>query len=298
MLAHHGAFSSREDCWDTVVDVHREQFTQVREIDIRRASIRLPKGKLFVSVTERKDFDKIEERIPACVQTRLDEFLDRHGDDRHIKVYYLKPLCVEVDDKLVFTEWDEIEEAIRQIQDKVFATYRELYLPYRTAHYAAKATDLALVIPKSILTWFVERRRKAIATYQAKLEFNRRKMALRAAKTHRKVRTDGCTFDDMLKLTNPLRTDDVINQYAIENELSNRERNELLKMAAYETAGVLPWFMAASLTMYLVSTAWTAGSSVALCDPAFVAEMPGQQRGTLLKIGHFDEVDGVTHVEI
>lgn len=34
-----------------------------------------------------------------------------------------------------------------------------------------------------------------------------------------------------------------------------------------------------------------------VCDPAFVAEMPGSN-GVVLKIGHFDEVGGVTHVEI
>ena len=32
-------------------------------------------------------------------------------------------------------------------------------------------------------------------------------------------------------------------------------------------------------------------------DPVFVADMPGRP-GVLLKIGHFDEVAGVTHVEI
>jgi hypothetical protein len=32
-------------------------------------------------------------------------------------------------------------------------------------------------------------------------------------------------------------------------------------------------------------------------DPAFVAEMPGSN-GVILKIGHFDEVGGITHVEI
>jgi hypothetical protein len=34
-----------------------------------------------------------------------------------------------------------------------------------------------------------------------------------------------------------------------------------------------------------------------VCDPAFVAELP-EKPGVLLKIGHFDEVGGVTHVEI
>jgi hypothetical protein len=36
---------------------------------------------------------------------------------------------------------------------------------------------------------------------------------------------------------------------------------------------------------------------VVVCDPVFVAEMPGS-RGVVLKIGHFDEVDGITHIEI
>jgi hypothetical protein len=36
---------------------------------------------------------------------------------------------------------------------------------------------------------------------------------------------------------------------------------------------------------------------IVACDPAFVAELPGAG-GVVLKIGHFDEVAGVTHVEI
>ena len=38
-------------------------------------------------------------------------------------------------------------------------------------------------------------------------------------------------------------------------------------------------------------------ASVVVCDPAFVAEIP-DRKGVLYKIGHFDEVDGVMHVEI
>jgi hypothetical protein len=34
-----------------------------------------------------------------------------------------------------------------------------------------------------------------------------------------------------------------------------------------------------------------------VCDPAFVAELP-DFRGMLHKIGHFDEIGGVTHIEI
>jgi hypothetical protein len=36
---------------------------------------------------------------------------------------------------------------------------------------------------------------------------------------------------------------------------------------------------------------------IVACDPAFVAELPGSN-GVVLKIGHFDEVGGVNHVEI
>ena len=61
----------------------------------------------------------------------------------------------------------------------------------------------------------------------------------------------------------------------------------------------MPWFVTLSLTLYsAVSLAIVLCTPpVVVCDPAFVAEMPGS-RGVLLKIGHFDEVDGITHVEI
>jgi hypothetical protein len=68
-------------------------------------------------------------------------------------------------------------------------------------------------------------------------------------------------------------------------------------------AGAVPWFVALSLTAYYVaSVASTIALIVSLppvlaCDPAFVAEMPGSQ-GVLLKIGHFDKVGGVMHVEL
>jgi hypothetical protein len=64
-------------------------------------------------------------------------------------------------------------------------------------------------------------------------------------------------------------------------------------------AGPLPWFVTLSFTISYVSTlAWIVSTPpIVVCDPAFVAEMPGS-RGVSLKIGHFDEVDGVTHVEI
>ena len=127
----------------------------------------------------------------------------------------------------------------------------------------------------------------------------RRRTALDAARAFRKCRTSGCTFDEMLELTSRLKRTDVIEQYCIEEELSKFKRQQLLRMAA----GTVPWFVALSVT---ASLATSLASTVALtlatppvvvCDPAFVAEMPDNP-GILLKIGHFDEVGGVTHVEI
>jgi hypothetical protein len=39
------------------------------------------------------------------------------------------------------------------------------------------------------------------------------------------------------------------------------------------------------------------GPPIFVCDPAFVAEMPSTGR-VIMKIGHFDEVGGITYVEI
>ncbi len=75
MLEQPSWFRPMGDRWEAVVDAHRGNFTQVREIELRKASIRLPKGRLFVKVTGQADFASITDAIPDCVQTRLNEFL-------------------------------------------------------------------------------------------------------------------------------------------------------------------------------------------------------------------------------
>ena len=297
MLGLSRPFTSRDKRWAAVVDQHRGQFTKVREIDLFRASIRLPQGRFFVSVTEQADFDQITDEIPACVETRLDEFLSGPGKKPGVKVYYLKPLCVEVGDDQVLTTREDVMVAVTKIQTEVFAAYRRLALYRRPMQALVGAANLALAIPRGMMNYVVQRQKKALAAYQARLEFKRRKTALGAAKTFRKCRSSGCTFDEMLDLTNPLRQTAVIEQYCVEREFSKAKRDQLLHIAA----GSIPWFVAlsiggsfaASAGMYLA----TATPPVIVCDPAFVAEMPGS-RGVLLKIGHFDEVGGVTHVEI
>ena len=139
------------------------------------------------------------------------------------------------------------------------------------------------------------RKQKVIDAYQAKLEFERRKLALRVAKNYRKCRTDGCTFDETLKLTTPPNRTDAVEQYCLENKVSRAKRDQLLMVAA----GSIPWFVALSLAISYGASVAVASSTppLVVCDPAFVAEMPGS-RGVLLKIGHFDEVGGVMHVEI
>ena len=295
MLRESRPFASKEERWASVVKKHRSDFTQVHEFDLFQASIRLPKGKFFVTVTEQKDFDKITDPIPNCVQTRLDEFLNGPGKKRGAKVYYLKPLCIDMGDELILTTREDLAAAITKIQDEVFAEYRRLALYRRPLQAMVAAANHGLAISRGVINYAMQRRQESIDAYHARLEFKRRKLALGAARTYRKSRSDRCTFDEMLELTNPLKRTDVIEQYCIEQELSRAKRAQLLRMAA----GTMPWFVALSLTVSYVSTLAlvVATPPIAVCDPAFVAEMPGS-RGVVLKIGHFDEIAGITHVEI
>jgi hypothetical protein len=288
-------FASKEKRWASVVKKHCADFTQVREFDLFQASIRLPQGKFFVTVTEQKDFDRITDTIPNCVQTRLEEFLNGPGMKRGAKVYYVKPLCIEMGDELILTTREDLTAAITKIQEEVFREYRALALYRRPLQAMVAAANLGLSIPRGVVNYVVQRRQKSIDAYHAHLEFKRRKLAFDAARTYRKCRTDECTFDDMLELTNPLKRTDVIEQYCIEQELSRAKRAQLLRMAV----GTVPWFVALALTVSYVSTftMYLAMPPIVVCDPAFVAEMPGS-RGVVLKIGHFDEVAGITHVEI
>ncbi|MGD9633177.1 MAG: hypothetical protein AB7G28_01975 [Pirellulales bacterium] len=295
MLRESRPFASNEKRWATVVEKHRADFTQVRELDLFRASIRLPQGKFFVTVTEQKDFDKITDTIPSCVQTRLEEFLSGRHMKRGAMVYYLKPLCIDTGDELILTSREDLTAAITKVREEVFQEYRSLALYRRPLQAMVAAGNLGLALPRGVVKYVVGRRQKSIDAYHAQLEFKRRKLAFDAARTYRKCRTDGCTFDEMLELTNPLKRTDVIEQYCIEQELSRAKRDQLLRIAA----GTVPWFVALSLTISYISTLTmvVATPPIVVCDPAFVAELPGSH-GVVLKIGHFDEVDGVTHVEI
>lgn len=297
MLESNGPFASKDDRWNSVVAKHRDGFTQVRQVNLDNASIRLPKGKLYVSVTERKDFDSISDEIPASVQTRLEEFLDGPGSRYGVKVSYLKPLCIELDDKLYFTSRKDIDAAIQTIRDEVFANYDRRWLLYYGRRAVAATMYAALFLPRELSRVAISRRNKMIDDYHSKLEFQRRRIALRAAKLHGRTRTDGCSYDEMLALTNPLDRRDVAKQYGVENQFSEAKREQLVRLAA----GHLPWFTALSMGLtYLasvVSTAMVTGaSSVAVCDPAFVAEFPDQP-GVLVNIGHFDKIAGVRHIE-
>ena len=294
MLNKFGPFATKEKCWAAISRQHRDKFTQVREFELPKASIRLPQGKLFVTVTEQENFDKIDEEIPACVQTRLDEFLAGPGKKRGVKVYYLKPLCVEIGDDLIFTTTEELDASIEKIQNEVFSEYRKRYLAHLLRQIAVGTLDATLAVPRAIVDFVVKRKKREIGAYHAKLEFERRRRAMEAVQFHNGYRSDKCTFEEVIGLTNAPKREDVIDHYVEEQELSRIDRNMFL-LASAQT---LPWFATLSLISYKLATAYVAASvSVAVCDPAFVAEMPGAN-GQLLKIGHFDEVGGVMHVEI
>jgi hypothetical protein len=294
MLNRFGLLTSKKKCWDAVSRQHRKKFTQVREFELPKASIRLPQGKLFVTVTEQENFDKIEEDIPACVQTRLDEFLAGPGKKRGVKVYYLKPLCIEVGDDLIFTTSEELNAAITKIQDDVFTQYRRRYLPHLLRHIGVGVMDGILAVPRALIKYGFNRKKREIAAYHAQLEFERRRRAMDAVNFHNGYRCDEITFDEVIGLTHPPKRADVIEHYVQEQELGSLDR----KLFLLASAQTLPWFATFSLLAYKMAAAYVAaGVSVAVCDPAFVAEMPGSN-GRLLKIGHFDEVGGVMHVEI
>jgi hypothetical protein len=300
MLRETRPFTAADKRWDAVVKQHRGDFTQVREIDLYEASIRLPKGRFYVTVTEQKNFDKITDTIPACVQTRLDEFLASPAMEQGAKVYYLKPLCVEVGDELILTTGEDLQAAIRKVQDEVFAEYKRLARYRRPLQALMAAVDLVLAPPRALMKYAVARKKHVIDAMQAHLEFERRKLALRTAKAYSQMRSEGCTFNDVLKLTSSPNAADVVDQYCIEQELSAAKRAQLMSIAA----GSLPWFVALSVTSAFIGgvigqiiAISAATPPVMVCDPVFVAEMPGSG-GVLLKIGHFDEVAGVTHVEL
>jgi hypothetical protein len=299
MVQETGLFAAKQERWEAVVKKHRSDFTQVREFDLYESSIRLPKGQFFVTVTEQKHFDKIEDPIPACVQTRLEEFLSGPAMKAGAKVYYLKPLCVEIGDDLVLTTREDLAAAIDKVQGEAFAAYRRLALYRRPLQALAATGNALLALPRALVKHAVMRRQKEIEAMHAHLEFERRKLALKAAQDHRDCRTDGCTFDEMLDLTTPVDRTEVIDQYCLEQQLSAAKRAQLLSMSAALAAGALPWFVALSLTASYVATIALAITAppIVVCDPAFVAELPNQP-GVLLKIGHFDQVGGVTHVEL
>lgn len=294
MLNRFGPLASKKKCWDAIARQHREKFTQVREFELPKASIRLPQGKLFVTVTDQENFDKIEEEVPACVQTRLDEFLAGPGKKRGVKVYYLKPLCIEVGDDLIFTKTEELDAAIAEIQDDVFTEYRRRYLPHLLRHIAVGAMDGVLGVPRALIKYCLNRKKREITAYHAQLEFERRRRAMEAVNFHNGYRCDEITFDEVIGLTEAPKREDVIDHYVEEQELGRLDR----QMFLLASASTLPWFATLSVVAYSLAAAYvSAGTAVAVCDPAFVAEMPGCN-GRLLKIGHFDEVGGVMHVEI
>ncbi len=226
--------------------------------------------------------------------------MDGPGKRDGVRVYYLKPLCVEVDHQLIFTPREVVDTAIAQIRSEVFSDYRRL-LPWRwTKRTSLMVANSVLAVPRNIAKYAIKSKQHAVETFEAKLEFRRRQTALEAAKEFGRYNREGCTFDEMLDLTTPLRRDSVIRQFCAQHEINVAKQKAMLR----EAAGQLPWFAALSTmavgAAYIYSIAKTvtiiAAPPVVMCDPAFVAEMP-DQRGVLLNIGHFDDVNGVRHIE-
>lgn len=291
MLSKSKLLTKRDELWKNANRKFRDQFTHVREIELRRASIRLPKGRVFVTVTDEKDFGQIEDPIPDCVKTRLEEFQSRIGDDSGIKIYYLKPLCVEVGNELIFTTQEQLDSTMAELRAETMAEFRKLLPAHVAKQLVTVLPKLLLGAPRKLLSAFFGRKKQFIESYQARLEFERRKRAWEAKQFRKSYRTDPCEYTEILDLTDPPRTEDVLAHYAEEKKLSLMTHQIYL----IAIAASLPWF----LTAVALANAVAVGTvtTVAVVDPVFVAEFPGS-RGQLLKIGHFDEIDGVMHVEV
>ncbi len=293
MLDQCSLLASQEDRWSAVVAEHRSSFTQVREIELTQASIRLPKARLFVSVTEQADFDKITDKIPNCVKTRLEEFLQGPGR-RHGTRFIISSTVrrsrrpIDLYDSRG-TEYDDRPDT------------RGCLCTVPTSSATAPCPQVPLGTGRCGFggpSRHCESASRSSSTQSRSLSgqvgIQPSQAALRATNLHRKCRTDGCEFDEMLALTNPLDHRDVVEQYGLEHNLSKAERDRLLAL----TSITLPWFISIPLAIYYISqVSVTLAPPIMVCDPAFVAEMPGSN-GVVLKIGHFDEVAGVTHVEI
>ena len=162
MLRESRPFASKEKRWASVVKKHRTDFTQVREFDLFQASIRLPQGKVLCHGYRAKGLRQDYRPIPNCVQTRLEEFLSGPAKKRGAKVYYLKPLCVEIGDELILTTREDLTAAITKVQDEVFAEYRRLALYRRPLQAMVAAANLGLAIPRAVVKYAVGRKQKAI----------------------------------------------------------------------------------------------------------------------------------------
>lgn len=299
MLTHSSPREPFEARWKDLAQRHRKQFSQVREIDIAQDSLRLPQGRLYVTVTEQKDFDTITDVIPACVQTRLEEFLAGPGQRPGVRVYYLKPLCVEVEDRLIFTTAQELQEAITAIQAQVIRHYRRLIVPHYVMKFACGVIDGCTAMPRKMLRAMFEKKKLAIDVVHRKLEFERRKAVMEALQARRQCRTDDCSFEEFLSITREVKRTDAVWQFAREREMNAQQFRDLFLASSHVA---LPWFITLSCTVSVLASLAAKLSvllapPVLVCDPVFVAELPGA-RGQLLKIGHFDEIDGIMHVEI
>lgn len=299
MLQHSSPREPFEKRWKDLAQRLPKQFAQVREIDIAQDSIRLPKGRLYVTVTEKKDFDTITDVVPACVQTRLEEFLAGPGQRPGVRVYYLKPLCIEDENRLIFTTAAELQEAIAAIQAQVLQQCRRRMVPHYLMKYVRGLIDGCTAPPQKALKYFWERKKRAIDVYQMKMEFERRKTVMEALQIRKQCRTDDCSFEEFLSVTRAANRNEVVWRFALERQMNARQFKNLV-FSSTEVA--LPWFITLSCSISAAaSLAAQLGALLAppvlVCDPVFVAELP-EARGQLLKIGHFDEIDGVMHVEI
>ena len=200
---------------------------------------------------------------------------------------------------MIFTTAPELQSAIEGIQSQVLRQYRRLFVPHYLSKFGCAVIDGCTALPRRLLKYFWEKKKLAVDVYQRKLEYERRKSVMEALQARRQCRSDDCSFDELLSITSEINRQDVVRKMALERQLNAQQYKDLI-ISSSEVA--LPWFITLSCTVSAMASLAAKISillapPVLVCDPVFVAEMP-ESRGQLLKIGHFDEIRGVMHVEI
>ena len=246
MLRESRPFASQDKRWASVVKKHRSDFTQVRELDLFQASIRLPKGKIlchgYRAKALRQNYrsdTQLRANPPGGILKRTRHEAGREGV---LPQTALRRSWRRADPHHGRRPDGRHHQGPRGSLCGV-STAGALP-PAAGSHGGCRQPGFGHSSRGGEICRRAQTKGHRCAPGSPGIRAKKAGFAI-LPKTYRKFRTDGCTFDEVLELTSPLKRTDVIDQYCTEQELSAAKRAQLLRMAA----GTVPWFVALSLTV-------------------------------------------------